>query len=358
MRLLLEAHWWVDGPPSGRNVLRTIVEEWARRHPEDLLTIRVPRTHVLAVADELRSAGVMVEALSVPSRIQAISALTTRARSDRFDAVLTQNFGALAGDAARAVLVYDALFVSHPAWFKRWERLYLSMIRPSLRHSDVIFTISESENVRVGQVWPEVRERCVPVGLGVPRGLSEATPQAPALPIGAGIPFVLSVGRLNVRKNLARLIQAFEGMATDADRHHLLIVGQPDGAVEDLGLPASVQDRVHFLGFVDDSELRWLYQNAALFVCPSLDEGLGLPILEAANEGTKVAASDIPVFRELGIASAYFDPRDVDSIRLAILTGLAAPVPGVSELPYTWERTIETMREAIKQLLADPRRKS
>jgi hypothetical protein len=54
MRLLFDAYWWVGGPPSGRNVLQSLVTEWFRAFPADDLTLRVPKNDISYVEDEIQ----------------------------------------------------------------------------------------------------------------------------------------------------------------------------------------------------------------------------------------------------------------------------------------------------------------
>jgi glycosyltransferase involved in cell wall biosynthesis len=162
------------------------------------------------------------------------------------------------------------------------------------------------------------------------------------------VPFVLTVGRLNVRKNLGRLIEAFARVAQQDLTRHLVVVGEKDGKYSPGAIPAHVMSRIHFLGHVADDELRWLYENCDLFVFPSLDEGYGLPLLEADMLGAATIASDIPVFRELEVAADYFDPRSVDAMAAAILLGLrSAKTAGAARL--TWQDVVRNIRCAVEK---------
>ncbi|WP_166555293.1 glycosyltransferase [Mycolicibacterium sp. CBMA 226] len=179
----------------------------------------------------------------------------------------------------------------------------------------------------------------------MPDGILEAVSKRPSIPCGES-PFVLAVGRLNVRKNLARLIEAFVRVARDDPKPDLVIAGCVDGAYVPITVPDDMTARIHFLGHVTDNELRWLYENCDLFVCPSLDEGYGLPIIEANILGAQVIASDIQVFRESNIAVGYFDPRSVDEIASAIrhgLDGINSTVAG----HLTWEGVVRNIRDVI-----------
>ena len=127
-------------------------------------------------------------------------------------------------------------------------------------------------------------------------------------------PYVLSVGVLQPRKNVARLIQAFTQLKrAEPDLPHQLVVtgksgwgAQPDQAAPD----------VRFTGYADDAELPALYAGADVFAYPSLYEGFGLPIIEAMAAGAPVLTSNRSSLPEVaGDAAVKVDPYEIFSIR-------------------------------------------
>lgn len=131
--------------------------------------------------------------------------------------------------------------------------------------------------------------------------------------------YVLAVGKLEPRKNIARLISAFQ--KAHLDDTTLLIVG-PKGwdntQSSTLHPPSS---NIRFLGFVPDADLFALYKNALFFIYPSLYEGFGFPLVEAMSLGCPVATSNTSSMKE--IAEGYgllFDPESEEDIIEAIET--------------------------------------
>ncbi|MBE9061250.1 glycosyltransferase family 1 protein [cf. Phormidesmis sp. LEGE 11477] len=128
--------------------------------------------------------------------------------------------------------------------------------------------------------------------------------------------FLLTVAQHRQNKNLDLLIRVY---ATLCDNHtlsnetKLVIVGSTGPETENLQTLVAnlgVQDRVLFLSGLEDSELRWLYEQAELFVIPSSTEGFCLPLAEALSLGCPAVCSDIPVFREVGLSSCRYFKLD------------------------------------------------
>jgi glycosyltransferase involved in cell wall biosynthesis len=130
--------------------------------------------------------------------------------------------------------------------------------------------------------------------------------------LGVDGPFLLSVSTIQPRKNLGRLIEAFElARASLAGPMTLLVVG-PDG----WGGGVRAGEGVVLAGRVDDAVLAALYRRAVLFLFVSLSEGFGLPVVEAMHAGTAVVSSDVP---SAGRSTLLVDPLDVTSIRDGIV---------------------------------------
>jgi glycosyltransferase involved in cell wall biosynthesis len=141
-------------------------------------------------------------------------------------------------------------------------------------------------------------------------------PEAPALPVGDEPaprgPYVLAVGDLRQKKNLAALVDAFVSLRPE---HRLVLAGLDSG--EGPRLKALARDaRVELTGYVSDGELDALIRGADLLVHPSLYEGFGLVVLEAMVRGTPVLAARATALPQTGgDAAAYFDPQEPGSLQ-------------------------------------------
>lgn len=146
-------------------------------------------------------------------------------------------------------------------------------------------------------------------------------------PLTRGVPFVLSVGTLERRKNLPHLVRAFA--AADLGDTLLVLAGGPgddEQAVTDCinSLHPSDRERVVLTGRVDDASLHWLYSNAKVVAYPSLDEGFGFPVLEAMAYGVPVVASRVGSIPEVAGEAAVLVPvDDLDALASALESTLA-----------------------------------
>jgi glycosyltransferase involved in cell wall biosynthesis len=137
-------------------------------------------------------------------------------------------------------------------------------------------------------------------------------------------PFVLTVGDLQPRKNHLGLLHAFEETLRQHPHlpHRLVFVGKETWYSKELHravMRSNVAGRVHFTGFVEDSDLLQFYGACDLFVFPSFYEGFGLPILEAMACGRAVACSSATAMPEVANAAGIlFDPYSIPEMARAI----------------------------------------
>jgi glycosyltransferase involved in cell wall biosynthesis len=175
--------------------------------------------------------------------------------------------------------------------------------------------------------------------------------------------FIMYVGRPLPHKNLGRLIEAFEFVRQTHPNLKLVLVGKKDTLYD--RIEAKVKKRgtrgVVFTGFASEGQLRWLYENTAAYVFPSLSEGFGLPALEAMVHGAPVISSNTSCLPEIyGAAALYFNPLDVQEMARKISQVVddeklskKLSMAGVNHAnKYSWlktaEQTLEVYRKATK----------
>jgi len=220
--------------------------------------------------------------------------------------------------ANQVVTVHDLVALDHPEWlnpgFARWYRFMLPRLVRRARHVIAISEFTRDRLVRATGLGEDAVS-VIPNGVGARFQPPEAQARRrtrDALGL-ADVRYVLSVGTLEPRKNLAGLLRAWARALPDLPGDlELVIAGAPGRA--SVFAEASLGDlppRVRLAGRVDDDMLPALYAEAEWFVYLSLYEGFGLPPLEALACGTPVIVSDIPVFREVaGDAAITVAPRD------------------------------------------------
>ncbi len=177
--------------------------------------------------------------------------------------------------------------------------------------------------------------------------------------------FVLYVGRIQPRKNLPRLIEAFARMRERHPElpHHLLIAGSRgwmEGDTYRAAQASPASDHIRFLGYVPADDLPALIAAADALALISLWEGFGLPVIEAMGCGTAVLTSNCSSLPEAaGDAAALVDPCDLEAITAA-LERLCIDEPYRTDLEqrgqiratqFSWERTAEKVTQAIRALL-------
>ena len=172
-------------------------------------------------------------------------------------------------------------------------------------------------------------------------------------------PFVLFVGTLEPRKNLAGVLAAFATLTDDVD----LVVAGPDGWNEDFAgrladAGSQVADRVHRLGFLPMDDLRALYAACAVVCYPSTKEGFGLPVLDAMAHGAPVVTSAGTATEEVaGDAALVVDPGDHAAIGAALASvigdaGLAADLRlrgRARAAQYTWAASAEAAASVYRE---------
>ena len=130
--------------------------------------------------------------------------------------------------------------------------------------------------------------------------------------------FILSVGNLQPRKNIPRLIKSFALWKNETNSNmKLVIVGKKAWMYDEiLEVASGYSNDIIFTGYVEEIELIYLYNLASFFVYPSIYEGFGIPPLEAMACGTPVAVSNTSALPEVvGDAGIYFNPFNISDIK-------------------------------------------
>lgn len=273
---------------------------------------------------------------------------------------------------AVVVTVHDLSVLARPELHPRGRVLRArSMLPTGARRAAAVIVPSRSvrdEALRLLGVRPD-RVYVVPEAPAEAfrRPVERADAAATLARYGLAPGFFLAVGALEPRKNLGRVLEALGILAGENRRDApLLVVAGPAGwkfgATENDALCTGMAERVRFLGFVPDADLRALMSAARGLLYPSLYEGFGLPVVEAMAAGLPVVTSRTGALLELAEGAALLvDPLDAGSIAAAMrrllddesLRRRLSELGRVRAAEYSWERTaretLEVYRAAVER---------
>lgn len=238
------------------------------------------------------------------------------------------------------------------------QQAYILVNKVAARKSAAIICPSEYVKDDVAK-FARANSRKITV---IPEAADEITLKAAPVEDLEGKQFLLYVGRMSIHKNLNRLVEAFSQLKEQHPDLVLVIAGKRSAQSRLLASKIRLKGiaNVVFTGFVTEAELRWLYENAATYVFPSLSEGFGLPGLEAMMHGCPVVSSNATCLPEVyGEGAHYFDPLNVEEMATKINDVLTRESLRTSLIEkgrkqarkYSWqemaERTLELYNSVI-----------
>ncbi len=231
------------------------------------------------------------------------------------------------------VSIFDLAHERYPNFFHPWEaKRSQVLVRWSANRADHIVTVSHFSARDLVEIYGVKPEKITVTHLAAAENFRPmdrcSCKQFLAEKYGLTDSFILYTGRLQARKNLVRLVEAFGQLKKRGVSEKLLLVGKPDWqatqivqAVERLGLKSEVK----FLGYVPQNDLATFFNGASLFVYPSIFEGFGLPVVESMACGTPTITSFGSSLEEIaGDAAILVDPLSISSIVDAMAKVLAS----------------------------------
>lgn len=280
------------------------------------------------------------------------------------------NFARLAGggmksDTRIVVTVHDLSFLREPSWFIPTRSIYYrSIIRRTVRRAARLLADSQATANDLVERLSVPADRIDVTLLGVDRRFKPASDaEITRVRRRYHLPprFFLYVGTLEPRKNIPRIVEAWDSIADDTDLD-LVIAGREGwkvGAIHDTVATSDYPRRIHFPGFIDGDDLPAMLSAAEAFVWPSLWEGFGLPPLEAMACGVPVITSNTSSLPEVvGVAAMTVNPLDVDELADTMLR-LSEDDALKEELSrkgraraaeFTWARTARLTMDAYRKV--------
>lgn len=222
--------------------------------------------------------------------------------------------------------LYDLSFLAHPEWTTEANRLicFDGVFQASL-YADHIIAISEFSRQHFLSTFPHYPAERVSVVYPASRfDVGGGASRASGVPELEADRFWLTVGTIEPRKNLRRLLEAYARVCKGGLTEMPLVLAGGEGWMEEglveYATTLGISKQVQFLGYVDDQRLAWLYRSCFALVYPSLFEGFGLPVLEAMGFGAAVITSNVTSVPEIaGDAALLIDPIDIDTLADAMV---------------------------------------
>ena len=225
--------------------------------------------------------------------------------------------------------LHDAIPLSHPEWATPKHRALKNiLIRGAARWADSVITVSKAMVPAIVEQFRVPLERITVIPNGLDDEwfvrLSLGARQAILARHGLAPGFFLTVGTLQPRKNLSRVLVAHRSLPLNTRRERpLVIVGRMGWGMDEVLRAIRIGQAsgdVFWLDYVGDADLRAIFQSAHALVFPSLHEGFGMPVVEAFASGIPVVTSNVSALPEVaGDAALQVDPLDVEAIREAML---------------------------------------
>jgi glycosyltransferase involved in cell wall biosynthesis len=267
------------------------------------------------------------------------------------------------------VVFHDAFFAEYPTHYnKYWLLLFKYIGLPAARRASYVVTPTAYAKKTVNEFYQIHLSNIVVIG-EAGKEINSNLKDNEAIVINNKrftSPFALHVGTFEKRKNLPALIEAISKLEQHgAENLHLVLVGKSSNKVtlDDTELiletiqKLNVQDRVHLVGFADSEKLALFYGKAMMYVFPSMNEGFGIPILEAFQFNVPVLVANNTCLPEVaGDAAICFDPFNSNAIADAITRVYQDPVlrntlitNGQKRLKdYSWKITADRLIQLFK----------
>ena len=361
MRIAVDARPLEERPTGVGRYLEGLLTAWLDERNDDAFVLMSPRKVVLPPA--LAGRVALAASPALPGTVWLQTAAARAAAREKADVFFgTLGIVPIRGGVPSVATVHDLTPLLFPEWHSLRNRLgFAPFIAASVRAARRIAAVSEHSRRDLVARFPCADAKTTVVHNGV----DVAAPRTNGPPPNEGRPYVLSLGTLEPRKNLERLVEAMESIW---DRRpgfpDLVLAGAEGWGLRGFGerLRASRHaSRIRPAGYLGGGERsRWM-AGARVFAYPSLYEGFGLPPLEAMALGTPVVASSASSLPEVvGDAGLLPDPRDVGAIARALERAeddeafrRAASARGPARAAaFTWASAARKMRTLFEEALS------
>lgn len=268
--------------------------------------------------------------------------------------------------------LYDLSFIEYPDCTTEHNRIacFDGLFKASL-NADLIIAISHYSRKHFLQIFPHYPEdRIVTVHPASRFNTNIKNQTKPAkLSHLQSEQFWLNVGTIEPRKNIKRLLYAYAELRNQQAQVYPLVLagklGWMENNIEKLIQSLDLEKHVFMLGYTEDEELQWLYQNCFCLVYPSLFEGFGLPVLEAMSFGAPIITSNVSSLPEVvGKAGLLINPSNENELTMAMQQMLLEPNRRLElknlaleqSRTFSWANTAKNILNLYQEVIALPQR--
>jgi glycosyltransferase involved in cell wall biosynthesis len=259
------------------------------------------------------------------------------------------------------VTVHDMSAYVSPDVFSAGQRLRLkTLMGMAVRHARAVFTPSTYSQEMVTKIWKIPADRIIvtPLSADAPSKTEQHVKG-----INTDEPILLFISRVESKKNVGRLVEAFGRLGHPTAQ--LVLAGKEGVGIDELrqqieALPAEVSKRVFQPGYITDAQREWLLNRAAIFLVPGALEGFSLPLLEAFGHGIPAICAPAGPLPEIGGDACLYADADNTSQWVAQMEKLLKDAP-LRQLyskagkkraeEYSWPRTAARTAAAMLAIL-------
>lgn len=322
MKIGVDAKWLYDGPVSGKLCVKNLIDSLIENKSINFVLI-VKRKDLQKAKEEYEK---VCEVIPVPflgtNFLTNLLVFPFLNFKFNFDYIIFQNFGPLFFANKSVIWIHDLLFLDFPHLYRFSEKVYFRFIIFSGYRSKLIMTASNSEKKRIMRHLKISDSKILVCSCGSDH-MEKLKKQKPdSFPLSKNEKYIFYLGRLDIRKNLKLLLQAFSKI--EDKKIKLIIggaqsVGQESKDLKNIISELNIENRVFLTGYIHPNEIKWYFSNAYFFCFPSFAEAFGLPPIEAMSCGCPVICSNTTSMPEIcGEAAIYIDPYSVESLAIKL----------------------------------------
>jgi alpha-1,3-rhamnosyl/mannosyltransferase len=252
------------------------------------------------------------------------------------------------------ITVHDLSIITHPEWFPGFKFFLRKVLIPqSIKKAKKIIAVSEYTKEQIKKIFQVTEEKIEVIYEGAARSRQIAARYLPGS-------YLAAIGTIEPRKNFIRMLEAFEKLSREYPKLKFLLAGGRGWKNEAICKKIeSLKPSVEYLGYVSEGEKYHLLKNALALVFVSLEEGFGLPLVEAMASGIPIITSNTSALKEISEGAALqADPKSVGEIYKAMKRVVEDPKLRADLIAksleragkFSWQECARKTLELYKQL--------